>query len=59
VDAATLRKCALQAQVNQGQRSGPTSEDLAEIKRPRAENRGRKEADEIPKAGLTPARPAG
>ena len=37
----------VQAQVDQGQRPGPSSEDLAEIKRLRAENYDLKEANEI------------
>ena len=50
VGAETLRKWALQAQIDQGLGSGPTSEELAEIKRLRAENRDLKEANEILKA---------
>jgi len=40
----------VQAQVDQGQRPGPSSEELAEIKRLRAENRDLKEANEILKS---------
>ena len=40
----------VQAQVDQGQRPGPSSEDLAEIKRLRAENYDLKEANEILKS---------
>jgi transposase len=47
VGPETLRKWIVQAQVDQGGRSGPTSEELAEIKRLRAENRDLKEANEI------------
>jgi transposase-like protein len=47
VGPESLRKWALQAQVDQGQRSGPTSEELAEIKTLRAEVRDLKEANEI------------
>lgn len=39
VGAETLRKWIVQAQVDGGMRSGPTSEELAEIKRLRSENR--------------------
>jgi IS30 family transposase/transposase-like protein len=38
VGAETLRKWIVQAQVDGGMRSGPTSEELAEIKRLRSEN---------------------
>lgn len=47
VGVETLRKWIVQAQVDGGQRSGPTSEELAEIRRLRAENRDLKEANEI------------
>ncbi|MHB8449808.1 MAG: transposase [Mycobacteriales bacterium] len=47
VGAETLRKWIAQAQVDRGGRSGPTSEELAEIKWLRAENRELKEANEI------------
>jgi transposase len=50
VGPETLRKWVVQAQVDQGQRLGPSSEELAEIKRLRAENRDLKEANEILKA---------
>lgn len=50
VGAETLRKWVLQAQVDAGARGGPTSDELAEIKRLRAENRDLKEANEILKA---------
>ena len=46
----TLRKWVMQAQIDGGQRSGPTSDELAEIKRLRAENRDLKEANEILRA---------
>lgn len=47
VGAETLRKWILQAQVDAGDRSGPTSEELEEIKRLKAEVRELKEANEI------------
>src|SRR5450756_2782947 len=50
VGPETLRKWVVQAQVDQGQRPGPSSEELAEIKRLRAENRDLKEANETLKA---------
>jgi transposase-like protein len=50
VGPETLRKWVVQAQVDQGQRPGPSSEELAEIKRLRAENRDLKEANEILKS---------
>ena len=50
VGPETLRKWVVQAQVDQGQRPGPSSEELAEIKRLRAENRDPREANEILKA---------
>ncbi len=50
IGAETLRKWVVQAQVDKGDRSGPTSEELAEIKRLRGENRDLKEANEILKA---------
>jgi len=50
VGPETLRKWVVRAQVDQGQRPGPSSEELAEIKRLRAENRDLKEANEILKA---------
>ena len=47
VGPETLRKWVVQAQVDQGSRPGPSSEELAEIKRLKAENRDLKEANEI------------
>ena len=50
VGAETLRKWLLQAQVDQGDRPGPTSGELEEIRRLKAEVRDLKEANEILKA---------
>jgi len=50
VGAETLRKWVVQAQVDGGQRSGPTSEELAEIRRLKKENADLREANEILKA---------
>jgi transposase-like protein len=49
VGAETLRKWVLQAQTDVGRRPGPTSEELAEIKRLK-ENAELREANEILKA---------
>jgi len=45
--AETLRRWIVQEQIDGGVRSGPTSEELAEIKRLRLEVRDLKEANEI------------
>lgn len=50
VGAETLRKWIVQAQVDAGDRSGPTSEELEEIKQLKAEVRDLREANEILKA---------
>jgi transposase-like protein len=50
VGAETLRKWIVQAQVDAGDRSGPTSEELEEIRRLKAEVRDLKEANEILRA---------
>ncbi len=47
VGVETLRKWIVQAQVDGGARSGPTTQELAEIRRLRAENRDLREANEI------------
>src|SRR3954451_22704222 len=46
----TLRKWVLQAQTDAGARPGPSSEELAEIKRLKKENADLREANEILKA---------
>jgi transposase len=50
VGAETLRKWVLQAQTDAGQRGGPSSEELAEIRRLKKENSELREANEILKA---------
>jgi transposase len=50
VGPETLRKWVVQAQIDAGQRSGPSSEELAEIKRLRKENAELREANEVLKA---------
>ncbi len=50
VGPETLRKWLLQAQTDEGGRGGPTSEELAEIKRLRGEVRDLREANEILRA---------
>ena len=50
VGAETLRKWVMQAQVDQGERVGPTSEELTEIKSLKAQVRDLREANEILKA---------
>jgi transposase len=50
VGPETLRKWVVRAQVDGGQRSGPTSDELAEIKRLKKENADLREANDILKA---------
>jgi transposase-like protein len=50
VGAETLRKWIVQAQVDAGDRRGPTSEELEEIRKLKAEVRELREANEILKA---------
>ncbi len=50
VGVETLRKWLVQAQVDAGDRSGPTTEELEEIRRLKAEVRDLKEANEILRA---------
>jgi transposase-like protein len=50
VGVETLRKWLVQAQVDAGERSGPTSEELEEIRRLKAEVRDLKESNEILRA---------
>ena len=46
----SLRRWVVQSQVDAGQKGGPTTDELEELKRLRAENRDLKEANEILKA---------
>jgi transposase len=50
VGAKTLRKWIMKAQVDAGDRSGPNSQELEEIRRLKAEVRDLKEANEILRA---------
>jgi transposase-like protein len=50
VGPETLRKWVLQAQVDGGSRPGPSSDELAEIKRLKKENADLREANEILRA---------
>ena len=50
VGSETLRKWVLQAQVDAGQRPGPASDELVEIKRLKKENAELRAANEILKA---------
>ena len=50
IGAEMLRKWIVQAQVNAGDRVGPTSQELDEIKKLKAEVRDLREANEILKA---------
>ena len=52
VGPETLRKWVVQAQVDRGQLTGPSSEELAEIRRLRAENRDLKGSQRDPEGGL-------
>jgi transposase-like protein len=56
VGPETLRKWILQAQVDAGERSGPTSVELEEIRRLKAEVPDLKEANEILKAASISSR---
>ena len=47
VGVETLRKWVVQAQIDAGVQTGPTSAELDEIKKLKAENRDLKEANEI------------
>jgi len=53
VGRETVRRWVVQAQVDSGQRGGVTSEELAEIKRLKAENRRLREDVEILRAATT------
>lgn len=50
VGPESLRRWVLQAQIDTGEKDGPTSTELDELKALRAENRDLKEANEILKA---------
>jgi len=50
VGVETLRKWVVQAQVDAGVKTGPTSVELEEIRKLKAENRDLKESNEILKA---------
>lgn len=50
VGAETLRRWVVQAQIASGEKTGPTSDELEEIRRLKAEVRDLKEANEILKA---------
>ncbi|MEB0005009.1 IS3 family transposase [Cryobacterium sp. 10I1] len=65
IGAETLRKWVTQAQADAGERSGPTSEELEEIKRLKRENRDLRETNDILKAagvflreGARPSQPS-
>ena len=53
VGAETLRKWIVQAQVDAGTKTGPTTEELEEIKRLKKENRDLRETNEILKAAAS------
>lgn len=53
VGRKTVRRWVLQAQIDRGQRGGVTTEELAEIKRLKAENRRLREEVEILRAATT------
>ena len=50
IGAETLRKWVMQAQADAGERSGPTSDELEEIKRLRREDRDLRETNDILKS---------
>lgn len=53
VRAETLRKWVTQTQSDAGERTGPTSEELEEIRRLKRENRDLRETNEILKAAAS------
>lgn len=53
VGVETLRKWVIQAQVDAGTRTGPSSVELEEIKQLKKENRDLKEINEVLKAATT------
>lgn len=53
VGVETLRKWVIQAQVDAGTRTGPTSVELEEIKQLKKENRDLKEINEVLKVATT------
>ncbi|GAA4374572.1 transposase [Paeniglutamicibacter cryotolerans] len=50
VGAESLRRWVVQSQVDSGEKDGPTTDEIDELKRLRVENRDLKEANEILKA---------
>ena len=50
VGVETLRRWVVQAQIDVGEKTGPTTVELDEIRKLKAENRDLKEANEILKA---------
>ena len=53
IGAETLQKWVVQAQTDAGNRTGPTSEDLEEIRRLKRENRDLRKTNDILKAAAS------